>query len=362
MRTSNLAATLFGAEDLRLIERPLGRLAQGMVRVRFGAGGICGSDLHYFRHGRTGDFELTEPLVLGHELAGEVVEVADAASGLHNGHRVAVNPSRWCGACSYCLQGRENLCENIYFMGSASRTPHMQGGFAEFFDVLPAQCIRVPAEVPFAAAALAEPLAVALHAVARAGEIRDKRVAVFGGGPIGLLIMLAARLAGAASVAVIDLAAKPLAYATELGADQVIDLATSPDELRSVQVKGGLDVVFEASGAPAGLSSALATARRGGTLVQVGNLAAGELPVAFNTVMARELTVRGAFRFGKEYHRAVELIATGKVDVLRLVTAQLALDRAPEALRLALDRSQSVKVVLTSLLPGNGDRGGNLFS
>lgn len=347
MTATNLAATLFGAEDLRLIERPLWQLEPGMVRIRFGAGGICGSDIHYFRHGRTGAFQLTEPLVLGHELAGEVVEVADAASGLHVGNRVAVNPSRWCGTCSYCAQGRENLCEKIYFMGSASRTPHMQGGFSEFFDVTPGQCVRVADDVPFAAAALAEPLAVALHAVARAGEIHDKSVAVLGAGPIGLLIMLAAQLAGAAGVTVVDLAAKPLAFAAALGADHVVNLTDSPEELREIQLAGGCEVVFEASGAPAGLSEALTTVRRGGTLVQVGNLPAGELPVTFNTIMAREITVRGAFRFSQEYHRAVELIASKKVDVLRLVTAQLVLNQAPEALRLALDRSQSVKVVLT---------------
>lgn len=347
-QVNNLSATLFGAEDLRLVQQPLAPLAQGMVRLRFGAGGICGSDLHYFRHGRTGNFQLTEPLVLGHELAGEVVEVADGASDLQVGDRVAVNPSRWCGTCSFCRQGRQNLCESIYFMGSASKTPHMQGGFAEFFDVTPAQCVRIPAHVPFAAAALAEPLAVALHAVSQAGDMAHKAVAIFGGGPIGLLIMLAARQAGAASVSVFDIAAGPLAFAAELGADRTIDLSIGTEELWAIQADGGLDVVFEATGAAAGLSAALASVRRGGTLVQVGNLPGGDLPVTFNTVMARELSVRGAFRFGKEYYQAVELIATGRVDVLRLVTARLGLEQAPDALRLALDRSRSVKVLLTA--------------
>lgn len=348
MTAVNIAATLFAAEDLRLVDQPMARLAPGMVRIRFGAGGICGSDLHYFRHGRTGDFKLAEPLVLGHEFAGEVAELAGGTSGLKVGERVAVNPSRWCGACAYCLGGRENLCQNIYFMGSASKFPHMQGGFAQYVDVTPAQCVPVPAHVSFAAAALAEPLAVALHAVATAGDVRDKHVAIFGGGPIGLLIMLAARLAGAASITVVDLAPRPLAFAAELGADKVIDLALSPEQLTDLQAQGGVDVVFEATGAPAGLSAALASVRRGGTMVQVGNLPAGELPVPFNMVMARELTVRGSFRFGKEYHRAVELIATGEIDVLRLVTAQMELDQAPQAFRLALDRSKSVKVILTN--------------
>lgn len=127
MTTTALAATLFGPEDLRMVEHPLDKLAEGMVRLRFGAGGICGSDMHYFRHARTGDFVVKSPLVLGHEISGEVVEIAGSAANLKLGDRVAVNPSRWCGHCGACRQGRQNLCENIYFMGSASKTPHMQG-------------------------------------------------------------------------------------------------------------------------------------------------------------------------------------------------------------------------------------------
>ena len=113
-----------------MVERPLDPLASGMVRIRFGAGGICGSDMHYYRHARTGDFVVTSPLVLGHEIAGEVVEISGAAPGVKAGDRVALNPSRWCGHCTPCRESRPNLCENIFFMGSASKTPHMQGGFA----------------------------------------------------------------------------------------------------------------------------------------------------------------------------------------------------------------------------------------
>ena len=147
MTDTALAATLYGAEDLRMVERPLGTLEPGMVRIRFGAGGICGSDMHYFRHARTGDFVVTSPLVLGHEVAGEIVELGSGVTGLSVGDHVAVNPSRWCGHCTRCREGRENLCENIYFMGSASKTPHMQGGFASLFDATAAQCIKVPKEL-----------------------------------------------------------------------------------------------------------------------------------------------------------------------------------------------------------------------
>ncbi len=344
---NTFAATLFGAEDLRVVERDLGPLAPGMVRVKFGAGGICGSDLHYFRHARTGDFVVTSPLVLGHEVAGKIVDINGDVVGLAVGDRVAVNPSRWCGACPRCREGRPNLCDNIYFMGSASKTPHMQGGFSSLFDVTPVQCVKVPAGVSLAAAALAEPLAVGLHSVARAGRTNGAHIAIFGAGPIGLLTMLAAKIGGASEITVIDIAAAPLAFAKSLGADRVIDICGN-DELLAAAGGNPFDIVFEISGTAAGLASAIRYVRRGGTIVQVGNLPGGELPVPANAVMAKELDLKGTFRFGAEFREAVDLIVAGKVDVERLITATRPLGSAPEAFRLALDRSRSVKVVLTA--------------
>lgn len=345
-----LAATLFAAEDLRMVEAPLGPLAPGMVRVRFGAGGICGSDMHYFRHGRTGDFVVETPLILGHEVAGEVVEIGgDAATpGLRVGDRVAVNPSRWCGGCARCAEGRPNLCENIYFMGSASKRPHMQGGFASVFDATPAQCVKVPGDIPFAAAALAEPLAVCLHAVDRAKPVEGRRALLFGAGPIGLLTLLAAKLAGMAEVAVVDVAKAPLAFAGRLGAEHVVDVAGGEEELAALAAARSFDVAFEVSGTPAGVASAIRHVRRGGTIVQIGNLPGGQIPVPANAIMAKEIDFRGSFRFGDEFALAVRLIVEGKVDVMALVTGQRPLADAPSAFRLALDRSQSVKVVLTA--------------
>jgi len=340
------AATLFGPEDLRVVESDLGPLARGMVRIRFGAGGICGSDLHYFRHARTGDFIVTSPLILGHEVAGEIVEINADAPGLTVGDRVAVNPSRWCGHCARCVEGRANLCENIYFMGSASKTPHMQGGFASLFDAVPAQCVKVPQHVPYRAAALAEPLAVSLHAVARAGDMAGQTVIIFGAGPIGLLTMLAAKLQGCGEISVADIAKAPLAFASQLGADRTIDLSGSDADLKAHAAERSFDLAFEISGTPAGLAAAIATVRRGGVVVQVGNLPGGEIPVPANAIMAKEIDLKGTFRFGTEFSEAVGLIVDGKVDALKLVTAERTLSSAPEAIRLAADRSQSVKVVL----------------
>jgi L-idonate 5-dehydrogenase len=339
------AATIFAAEDLRVENRALGALAAGAVRVRFGAGGICGSDMHYFRHGRTGDFVVKEPLVLGHEVAGTIDAVGADVSGLSVGQRVAINPARACGHCPRCREGRANLCENVFFMGSASKDPHMQGGFASLFDTTPAQCFAVPDAVPVEAAALAEPLAVCLHAVNRAGDLEGRSVAIVGAGPIGLLTLLAARLHGATSVTMIDVAAAPLAFAARLGADRTIDLSAEPDGIATL---GAPDVVFEVSGTAAGLSSAITGVRRGGIVVQVGNLPGGAIPAPMNAVMAKELDLRGTFRFDREFAQAVELIVSGQVDVLAIVTARRPLDLAPEAFRLALDRTRSVKVLLTA--------------
>ena len=348
MTSMALAATLFGPEDLRMVERPLDPLADGMVRLRFGAGGICGSDMHYYRHARTGDFIVTSPLVLGHEIAGEVIEIAAGVAGVKVGDRVAVNPSRWCGHCWACRAQRPNLCENIFFMGSASKTPHMQGGFATLFDAVPAQCVKIPDHVSYQAAALAEPLAVCLHAVARAGDISGKSAVLFGAGPIGLLTMLAARRAGVGEVTVADVAAAPLAFASRLGADHVVDVSGGDAGLKALAANRPFDVAFEVSGSAAGLASAIGNVRRGGIVVQIGNLPGGQIPVPANAVMAKEIDLRGSFRFGFVFATAVELISDGSIDVLALVTAQRPLAVAPDAVRLALDRSQSVKVVLTA--------------
>lgn len=343
MNAQALAATLFGPEDLRMVARDLGPLADGMVRVKFGAGGICGSDMHYFQHARTGDFVVTSPLVLGHEIAGTIVAINAPGCDLAIGQRVAVNPSRWCGACPQCRQGRKNLCENIYFMGSASKTPHMQGGFSSFFDAVPAQCLPVPDHVPFHAAALAEPLAVCLHAVGRAGDIAGRRVLVLGAGPIGLLTQLAAARLGPAAIAVADIARSRLDFALRLGADTVFDLSEGPQVM-----SGGepFDIVFEATGSPAGVAAAIAAARRGGRVVQIGNLPGGAIPVPANAIMAKELDFLGTFRFGDEFAEAVSLISSGAVDVTRIITGERDLAAAPDALRLALDRANSMKVML----------------
>ena len=227
-----LAATLFGPEDLRMVAaaaRAAGRrawCASSSAPAAFAAPTCTISAMP-----APATSSSRRRWCLAMRSPATVVEINAQGTRLKVGDHVAVNPSRWCGHCARCREGRANLCENIYFMGSASKTPHMQGGFATLFDATPAQCVIVPKDLPFASAALAEPLAVCLHAVSRAGDLKGKRVALFGAGPIGLLTMLSAKLAGAGHLTMIDIASQPLAFAKKLGANETFDISDGNDKL-----------------------------------------------------------------------------------------------------------------------------------
>ena len=186
-----LNCAIHGAEDLRLVEQAPEPLGPTQVRVGVKAVGICGSDLHYYRHGRVGDFVIREPLTPGHEASGQVLEVGSAVTAVKPGDRVALDPARTCGVCRYCRQGDSNHCEAVFFFGSASRYPHMQGAMREQVVVQEKQCVPVPDSLSFELAAFGEPLAVALHAVRSAGTLLGKTVMVVGAGPIGALVLMA---------------------------------------------------------------------------------------------------------------------------------------------------------------------------
>lgn len=338
-----ISAKVFGPRDLRLVETDLGPLLDGKVRIHLRAGGICGSDMHYFMHARNGDFSITEPLTLGHEIAGVIGEVGAGVTGFALGDHVAVNPARWCGSCPECRRGDINFCTTSYFMGSASRRPHMQGGFASVFDVEAKQCIVVPADRPMQHIALAEPLSVCLHAVSRADDVAGCDVAVAGCGPIGLLIAMVARHRGAARVTIVDIVAQPLLRASSLGFETLQLLGPVEEELLN-----RFDVVFEASGAAPALYNALKMVRRGGMIVQVGNFSVPTLALPSNLLMSKQIDWRGSFRFGDVFDEAVRMIVDGLIDVAPLISASLPLVDAAAAFDLALDRSRSMKVMLVS--------------
>jgi L-idonate 5-dehydrogenase len=342
------ACVIHDARDIRLEEQAQPAVTPQGVLVRVRAGGICGSDLHYYFEGRNGDFVIREPFIPGHEFSGEVAEIGADVTRLGVGQRVAIHPGRNCGRCLACREGRGNLCRNVYFMGSASRFPHMQGGFADYVLVDESQCYPVSSALPFAIAAFAEPLAVALHAVERAGPLLGRSVLLTGAGPIGLLVLLAARRAGAETVCITDILDEPLALAGRIGADLAVNIATSAESLDSeVQRTGGFDVAFEVSGSPAGLATCLESVRPGATVVQVGTLPPGRFPVAGNLVMAKEIDFRGAMRFDREFAHSVACLDRGLIDVAPLLTASVPAAEASAAFDLAKQRDKHSKVQIT---------------
>jgi L-idonate 5-dehydrogenase len=340
------ALVIHSSGDLRVEKFPTPRVAPGQVRVRIRTGGICGSDLHYYQHGGFGAIRIQQPMVLGHEVAGVLEELAADVTNLAPGDRIAVNPSHPCGECRFCQLGLQNHCLDMRYFGSAMRMPHVQGAFRQEIVVGASQAYKLASGVSDAEGAMAEPLAVALHAVNRAGPLLGRRVLVTGCGPIGAMLIIAARRAGAVEIVVTDVLAQPLRKALVVGADEVINVAESPDALARYAVdKGHFDVLFEASGNERALRSAFEVVRPRGIVVQVG-LSGSELSLPFNMVVAKEFDIRGAFRFHEEFGVAVELINKGFVDLKPLVSATLSYRDAGRAFALAADRSQSMKVIL----------------
>jgi len=337
-----LTCRIHAKEDLRVEPEAEPKIEAGQVLIRLGAGGICGSDLHYYFEGRNGSFVIREPLIPGHEASGTVARIGEGVTRVKPGDKIAVSPSQACGHCDYCREGREHLCRNMRFLGSASLYPHVQGMFAEYFVLGERQCYPVAGEVSLAELALAEPLAVGLHAVNRAGELLGKRVLITGGGTIGCMTVVAARLAGASAVTVSDVLDRPLATARAVGAAQTIRGDRDSEAFATPQ----FDVAFEASGNFAALKSCIAATKRGGTVVQVGTLPHEPLPFVVNEIMVKELDFKGAFRWGIEFDWAVEYIASRRVDVEPLLSGQFPLSDAVKAFELARDKTKSTKVQL----------------
>jgi L-idonate 5-dehydrogenase len=345
---TDTACVIYGARDLRFEPRQSAPMGDLSVKVRVRAGGICGSDLHYYFDGRNGDYVIREPLIPGHEFAGEVEAVGARVSRLRVGDRVAVNPSSPCGRCRYCRQGRENLCRRMVFLGSASKFPHIQGGFREVFMVDEANAVPVRRDLPFTTAAFAEPLSVALHAVARAGALFGRNVLITGAGPIGQLVLLCARRAGAARIVMTDIVDQPLETARRIGADAAINVATHPGDLKDYAASlDGFETIFECAGNHHALRSAFESAGPGAVVVQVGILPAGDIPVLANIAMGRELDWRSSFRFCDEFGAAVDALDRGLIDVAPLLTAAIPATDAASAFDLARDRARSLKVQIT---------------
>jgi L-idonate 5-dehydrogenase len=340
------AIVIHAARDLRVEDYPDEHAGAGQVEIALEAGGICGSDLHYFNHGGFGTVRLKEPMVLGHEVAGRITALGAGVSTLAIGDRVAISPSRPCNACQYCLKGQQNQCLNMRFYGSAMPFPHIQGAFRQQLVAESWQCHKVDEGISINEAAMAEPFAVTLHAVNRAGGLLGKRVLVTGCGPIGALAIIAARAHGAREIVVTDVVDGVRALAGRIGADRTINVAEHPEQLSDYAAnKGYFDVMFEASGNERAVRSGLEVLAPRGVLMQLG--LGGDMSIPQNMVVAKEIEIRGSFRFHDEFGLAVDLINQRRVDLKPLMTGVYDLADAVAAFEIAGDRNKSMKVQIS---------------
>ncbi len=334
----NVAAVLHGVGDLRVGPHPMPAVGPQEVLVEIRSVGVCGSDVHYYEHGRIGDFLVREPLVLGHESAGVVVDRGAEATRHPVGQRVALEPGVPCGRCRECRAGRYNLCPDVRFFA----TPPIDGALARYVAIHQDFAYPIPDQLSDDAGALIEPLSVAVWANRKAGTTIGSRVLVTGAGPIGVLAAQVARAAGAGHVAIVDVNADRLALAARLGADQAIDGRAGTD-LATVEP----DILLECTGVEPVTRSGIQALRPAGTAVLVGMGAAADQSLPVARIQARELTVTGTFRYANTYPEAIALAASGRVKLDELVGARLPLDRAEAALRMGHTDPSVLKTVVT---------------
>ena len=334
---SMTAAVLYAPRDLRIEQRPVPTPSEGEVLVRILSVGVCGSDVHYYEHGRIADFVVRSPLVLGHESSGQIVEVGKGVSRARVGERVAIEPGVPCGHCGQCRAGRYNLCPNIRFHG----TPPVDGTLSEFVAVRSELAYSVPDEISDNAAALLEPLSVGIWAIRKAGTEAGTSLLIAGAGPIGLVTVMVARAAGATRIAVSDVNRDRLSAAVASGATETA--VPGSDDLA-----GEFDAFIDCSGSAAAIDAGVRLVRPAGSVVLVG-MGADELRLPFGLVQQRELVITGTFRYANTWPTAIALAASGRVSLDDLVTGEYGLADTEKALTAGRDQ-RSVKAVVRPTL------------
>ncbi|KAK2461261.1 hypothetical protein APHAL10511_006788 [Amanita phalloides] len=343
------AAVLRGPKDLAIEERTLYRPPPGSCQLKVVATGLCGSDLHYFKHGRNGDFAVRAPLVLGHEAAGIITQVGPDVTHLRPGQRVAIECGIMCRKCFFCLKGRYNLCRSMRFCSSASVYPHQDGTLQRVMNH-PAHVLHpIPDNVSYELGALAEPLSVLIHASRRAQLAEGQTVLVFGVGSIGILACAIAKAHNASLVVAIDINQARLEFATSNGfASQTYCLARtepakSPEEqLRQVKEQAsqvlshfgepqGFDVVFECTGAETAIQMSIHAAMTGGKVMLIG-MGTRNVMLPLSTAALREVDIQGSFRYANTYPEALKLLSSGKLgNVEKLITHRFKLENTASA-------------------------------
>lgn len=330
----NPTAVLHGTHDLRLEDRPIPEPKTGEVLVEIAAVGICGSDVHYYEHGRIGEYVVHDPMVIGHESAGTVVGVGPGIDEARIGKLVALEPGVPCGGCEQCIAGRYNLCPDVVFFG----TPPVDGSISRFVTIDARFAHVAPIGLTAEQAAMAEPVSVGIWAARKVSVSAGDNVLVAGAGPIGLLAAQVALAFGANTATVTDLSEFRLERARTLGLDTL--RADAP-------LTSKYDVLLECSGAPAALTAGMRALKPAGRVALVG-MGADAVALDVPLMQGRELTVVGVFRYAHTYPLALELISSGAVNVTGIVTHRFGIADAEDALRLGRSEPDSLKAIVVT--------------
>ncbi len=335
---ANRAAVLYAPGDVRVEYRAVPEPGPREVLVEVATVGVCGSDVHYYEHGRIGSFVVREPLVLGHESSGRVVRLGPNATKHQPGQRVTLEPGVPCARCRECRAGRYNLCPDVRFFA----TPPVDGAFTNYVTIHEDFAFALPDSVSDEAGALMEPLSVGVWACQKANVGAGDRVLVAGAGPIGLLAAQCAAAFGATEVTVTDVNPHRLALAERSGATRAIDVGQT--DLKDAGLE--FDALIECSGHPTSLQAGIAALRPAGTavLVGMGPDEEGSLPLAL--LQRRELWLTGTFRYANTYPTAIALAAGGRVDPEAIVTGRHGLDDVDLALRAGREDPATAKVMV----------------
>ncbi len=340
------AAVMHDLRDMRIEEVEIPEIGAYDVLVRMRRVGICGSDVHFYLEGRIADFIVKSPLILGHECSGEVAEIGSKVERFGIGERVVVEPGFTCGKCEFCRRGRYNLCRTVKFYA----TPPFDGAFAEYVSAPEQSVLKLPDNITHEEGAMIEPLAVGMMAAKRGEISASDSVAIFGAGPIGQMSLLAAKVFGALEIYVVDVVKYRLEYAEKSGATDVVNSSVEDpiQRILNLTANKGIDVVMEASGALPAIKQALEIVKPGGRIIHIG-YPMKEIPINLDTVLAKELDLRGVHRYANVYPTAIKAVSLGKINVRPFVTHRFPLDRIVEGFETQINRtgnSMKVQIVI----------------
>lgn len=341
----NRAVYMQGTNNMVFKDVEVPEISSKDVLIKVDSVGVCGSDVHYYQHGKIGDFIVNGDFILGHECAGEVVQIGSDVENLVVGDRVCLEPGKTCGKCEFCKEGKYNLCPDVEFFA----TPPYHGVLQNYVKHPEDMCFKLPDNVSNMEGALVEPLAVGLHASSVGNVKLGDTVVIFGTGCIGLVTLLSCKARGASNIIVVDVLENRLKMAEKLGATSVINAKEidAIKEIESLTDGKGADVVIDTAGAEITVKQTVDVVKRGGIIVLVGMTPNDEVSFNFMKLMGKEGEVRTIFRYRNLYPVAINAIASGSINVKQIVSHEFDFEHTKEAFDFVVNNaSEVVKAVI----------------